>query len=121
MTGSWSNPVVGNLIFSKNVNAPLPVAALSTNPPVSGTVYQNTNPYDIEIDLPVYATTAGTAGSIQILKGPTSTPVAIATEYVNGATSATAVHLVKVRIPAGWYYEFIATSVTIGTAVLFED
>ena len=47
---------------------------ISANPPASGTVYQNTNPYDIEIDLPVYATTAGTAGYVTVAKGATSTP-----------------------------------------------
>ncbi|MEM3862403.1 MAG: hypothetical protein QW203_07995, partial [Thermoplasmatales archaeon] len=38
--------------------------SLSANPPASGTVYRNTNPYDIRIYLPAYATTSGTAGSV---------------------------------------------------------
>ena len=102
----------------------MPVLAtpfLSANPPASGTVYQNTNPYDIEIDLPVYATTAGTAGYVTVAKGATSTPTAIGNQYVNGATSSTSVDIIKLRVPVGWYYEFTSSGVTFGTASVFAD
>ena len=94
---------------------------LSANPPVTATVYQNTNPFDIEIDLPVYATTAGTAGYVTIAKGATSSPTAIGNQYVNGATSSTSVDIIKLRVPAGWYYSFTASGVTFGTASVFAD
>ena len=95
--------------------------ALQANPPVSGTVYQNINQYDIEIDLPVYATTAGTAGYVTIAKGPSSTPMAIGNQYVNGATSSTSTDIIKLRVPAGWYYSFTASGVTFGNASVFAD
>ena len=95
--------------------------SLAANPPVTATVYQNTNPTDIEIDLPVYATTAGTAGYVTIAKGPTSTPTAIGNQYVNGATSSTSTDIIKLRVPAGWYYSFTASGVTFGTASVFAD
>ena len=94
---------------------------LSANPPVSATVYQNTNPYPIEIDLPVYATTAGTAGYVTIAKGATSTPSAIGNQYVSGDTSDTSEQIIRLRVPANWYYEFTASGVTFGTASVFAD
>ena len=94
---------------------------LSANPPVSATVYQNTNPYAIEIDLPVYATTAGTAGYVTVAKGKTDTPTAIGNQYVSGDTSDTSEQIIRLRVPAGWYYEFTASGVTFGTASVFAD
>ena len=94
---------------------------LPANPPVSGTVYQNTNPYDIEIDLPVYATTSATAGYVTVAKGTTDTPTAIGNQYVSGDTSDTSEQIIRLRVPAGWYYEFTASGVTFGTASVFAD
>ena len=111
--------------ISSNVNIensyPLPAPTLTANPPVSAKVYQNTNPYDIEIDLPVYATTSGTAGYVTVAKGSTSTPTAIANQYVSGDTSSTSEQIIRLRVPAGWYYEFTASGVTFGTASVFAD
>ena len=104
----------------KNIT-PTPVPTLSTNPPVSGTVYQNTNPYDIEIDLPVYATTSGTAGYVTIAKGSTDSPTSIGNQYVSGDTSDTSEQIIRLRVPTGWYYEFTASGVTFGTASVFAD
>ena len=98
-----------------------PTPTLSANPPASGTAYQNTNPYDIEIDLPVYATTAGTAGYVTVAKGSSSTPTAIGSQFVNGSTSSTSVDIIRLIVPAGWYYEFTASGVTFGTASVFAD
>ena len=99
----------------------LPAAALSANPPVSATVYQNTLPYDIEIDLPVYATTSGTAGYVTIAKGASSTPSSIGNQYVSGDTSDTSEQIIRLRVPAGWYYEFTGSGVTFGTASVFAE
>ena len=101
---------------------PNPVVALSpslsANPPVSGTVYQNTNPYDIRIYLPVYATTSGTAGTVAYGENTSSTVTEMTARYVNGATSSTAVDIVELVVPAGHYFEFTASGVTFGTAVV---
>ena len=105
-----------------NGSLDIPIApAIPTNPPVSGTVYQNTNPYDIEIDLPVYATTAGTAGYVSIAKGATSTPTAIGNRFVSGSTSSTSTDIIKLRVPAGWYYSFTGSGVTFATATPFAE
>ncbi|MEM3862147.1 MAG: hypothetical protein QW203_06685, partial [Thermoplasmatales archaeon] len=92
---------------------------LTANPPVSGTVYQNKNPYDIRIYLPAYATTSGTAGSVAIALGSSSTPSTIGTKFINGSTSSSATEIIELVVPAGWYYEFTATGVTFGTATVF--
>ena len=94
--------------------------SLSANPPASGTVYQNDNPYDIRIYLPAYATTSGTAGSVAIALGSSSTPSAIGTKYINGSTSSSATDIIELVVPAGWYYEFTLTGVTLGTATVFS-
>ena len=93
---------------------------ISANPPVSGTAYQNTNSYDIEIDLPVYATTSGTAGYVTIAKGSSSSSLTtIGNQFVNGSTSSTSTDIIKLRVPAGWYYEFTESDVKFGTASVF--
>ena len=105
------------------IDAPLnalPSLVIGVNPPISSTVYQNTNPYDIEIDLPVYATTSGTAGYVTIAKGATSTPTAIGNQFVNGSTSSTSTDIIKLVVPVGWYYEFTSSGVTFGTASIFS-
>jgi len=92
--------------------------SIPTNPPVSATVYQNTNPYDIRIYLPVYATTAGTAGTVAYGEDASSTVTEMTARYVNGATSSSAVDIVELVVPAGHYYEFTASGVTFGTATV---
>ena len=98
-----------------------PSPTLSANPPASGTAYQNTNPYDIEIDLPVYASTSGTAGYVTIAKGASSTPTAIGNQFVSGSTSSTSTDIIKLRVPAGWYYSFTGSGVTFATATPFAE
>ena len=96
--------------------------SISANPPASGTAYQNTLPYDIEIDLPVYATTSGTAGYVTVAKGSSSSSLTtIGNQYVSGDTSDTSEQIIRLRVPAGWYYEFTASGVTFGTASVFAD
>ena len=99
-----------------------PTTTLSTNPPVSGTTYQNTNPYGILIYLPVYTSTSGTAGNIKASIGPTSTPATqVVNDIVNSGTSSTNPRTVVLKVPAGWYYEFTGTTTTFGTATVVAD
>jgi len=105
-------------IYPKSLLTP----SLPANPPVSGTVYQNTTPYGIEIDLPVYATTSATAGYVTVAKGASSSSLTtIGNQYVSGDTSDTSEQIIRLRVPAGWYYEFTASGVTFGTASVFAD
>jgi hypothetical protein len=112
---------ISGYTLENSLGDPLSSLSLTANPPVSGTVYQNTNPFDIEINLPVYATTSGTAGKVAIAKGMTSTPSSIGSQYVNGATSSTSADIIRLKVPAAWYYSFTETGVTFGTASIFAD
>lgn len=95
-----------------------PAVSIPANPPVSGTIYQNTNPYDINILLPVYATTAATAGTVAYGISASSTVTEMTPKFVSGSTSSVAVDIVTLRVPAGWYYEFTGSGVTFGTAAV---
>ena len=97
----------------------LPTPSLTANPPVSGTAYQNTNPYDIRIYLPAYATTSGTAGTVAIALGSTSSPTAIGTKFISGSTSSSSTEIIELVVPAGWYYEVTLTGTTLATASVF--
>ena len=118
---SLTNNTYARIGYNPRFASNLPTPTISENPPVSAKVYQNTNPYDIEIDLPVYATTSGTAGYVTIAKGPSSTPTAIGNQYVSGDTSSTSEQIIRLRVPVNWYYEFTASGVTFGTASVFAE
>ena len=94
------------------------IGVLTDNPPVSSKVYQNSATNSLIVYLPGYATTAGTAGYVTVAKGATSTPSAIGNQYVSGDTSDTSEQIIRLRVPANWYYEFTASGVTFGTAVV---
>ena len=97
-------------------------ATLATNPPVSGTAYQNTNPYAIRISVPIsYPSTTLTASSAQVRVGTSSTAGAnpIMDEIAAPASEATVsgrTVMLKAVVPAGQYFEVDATVATIGTA-----
>ena len=92
--------------------------SLTTNPPATATVYQNTNPYDIRIYLPAYASTSGTAGTVAIALGSSSSPSTIGTRYISGSTSSSSTDILELVVPAGWYYEYTLTGVTLATATV---
>ena len=81
----------------------------------SGTVYQNTTYGYQTLTLPFYASTAGTAGTVTINMGTSSTPGAWTTVYVSGGTSSTATTNFVLRVPPQWYYEVVVSGATIGT------
>ena len=94
--------------FSSNPTAISPTVA-------SGTVYQNTTNSYQTLTLPFYASTAGTAGSVTINMGTSSTPGTWTTVYVSGSTTSTACTNYTLRVPPQWYYEVVVTGATIGT------
>ena len=110
--------IIGNTTLYSEI---LPTPTLSTNPPTSGTVYQNTNPYDIRIYLPAYASTSGTAGTVVIALGSSSSPSTIGTRYISGSTSSSSTDILELVVPAGWYYEYTLTGVTLATATVVAD
>lgn len=121
------NPTIqaGSNVYSRyvyNSVDQLPTPTLTPNPPVSGTAYQNTNPYDILIYLPVYTSTSGTAGNIKASIGPTSTPATqVVNDIVNSGTTSSNPRTIILKVPARWYYEFTGTTTTFGTAIAVAD
>ena len=90
--------------------------ASSTLTITSGTVYQPSTSRYALIRVSCYATTSGTAGSIAIARGASSTPTAEAGTYVSGATSSTACARVEFTVPASWYWSATLSGVTIESA-----
>ena len=100
----------------------LGVVPSASNPTIaSGTVYQNTTNSYQTIDIPCYASTAGTAGTVAVAYGTSSTPSTIYTQYVSGSTSSTAQAVIHLRVPPQWYYELTATGVTLGTPSMVQE
>ena len=86
------------------------------SPLISGTVYQNTLGTSITLYQPAYATTSGTAGSVAVALGSSSSPSTLYTDLIDaGATSGSPRTLI-LRVPPGWYYSFTASGATLATA-----
>ena len=93
--------------------------SIPTNPPASGTVYQNTNPYDIHLKIPVTYSPTSTAAATLATGISTSTTVTTTTKVSipAGLTAADGEILTyDMVVPAGWRFELVATNATIGTA-----
>ena len=121
-TRSSANIQVINYNGSKSNTIFLGVVPSASNPTIaSGTVYQNTKNSYQTIDIPCYASTAGTAGTVAVAYGSSSTPSTIYTQYVSGSTSSTAQAVIHLRVPPQWYYELTATGVTVGTPTMVQE
>ena len=121
-SNSSANIQVMNYNGSKNNPISLGVVPSASNPTIaSGTVYQNTTNSYQTIDIPCYASTAGTAGTVAVAYGSSSTPSTIYTQYVSGSTSSTAQSVIHLRVPPQWYYELTATGVTLGTPTMVQE
>ena len=99
-----------------NIYSPFP-PTLSTNPPVSGTAYQNTNPYDIRLKIPVtYSPTSSAAATLATGTSSTSTvTTSTKVSYPAGITTGI-IDTYEMVVKAGQYFELVATNATIGTA-----
>ena len=108
----------GLFVITDPVYGKLNPPALTINPPVSGTAYQNTNPYDIRLKIPVTYNPTATAAAT-LATGISSTSTVTTTTKVSipaGLTAADGQILTyDMVVPAGWYFELVATNATIGT------
>lgn len=93
---------------------------IQANPPVPGTVYQNLNPFEIELYIPVFSISSGLSGTITVYKGPTSPPAQVGTMLVSDETSSSNPQVVTIRVPAWWYYEIAVSGATVGQATVFN-
>ena len=94
----------------------IPTPTISANPPVSGTAYQNTNPYDIRLKIPVtYSPTSTAAATLATGTSSTSTvTTSTKVSYPAGITTGI-IDTYEMVVPAGQYFELVATNATIGT------
>ena len=119
------NVAAGGGLYAQNsggaITGFLAVPSASNPTIASGTVYQNTTNSYQTIDIPCYASTAGTAGTVAVAYGASSTPSTIYTQYVSGSTSSTAQAVIHLRVPPQWYYELTATGVTLGTPTMVQE
>ena len=126
-TGIFFNVANGGGIYAQSSGSTSQIAgirayaSLSTPTIGSGTIYQNTTYSYQTIDIPCYATTAGTAGTVAVAYGTSSTPSTIYTKYVSGSTSSTAQAVIHLRIPPQWYYEVTVSGVTLGTPTMIQE
>ena len=92
------------------------IPTLSANPPASSTVYQNTNPYDIRLKVPVTYSPTSTAAATLATGTSTSSTVTTSTKvsYPAGITTGI-INTYEMVVPAGQYFELVATNATIGT------
>lgn len=86
--------------------------SLPANPPVSGTVYQNTSGGPIFLSIPITATAIG--GSAQLALGATDTPSDWGGAEQIGVSGET--HNVSLMVPNTWYWSVTVSNATIGTA-----
>jgi len=118
--------VTGSIIRGNNFLIPsYPISCgvttnIQANPPVPGTVYQNLNPFEIELHIPVFSMTSGASGTVTVYKGPTSPPAQVGTMLVSGETSPSSPQVVTIRVPAWWYYEIDVSGATVGQATVFN-
>ena len=110
-TGSSSD----NFLYFYNCIG-LPAPTLSTNPPVSGTTYQNTNPFDIRLKIPVtYSPTSSAAATLATGTSSTSTvTTSTKVSYPAGITTGI-INTYEMVVPAGQYFELVVANATIGT------
>ena len=114
-TANASSSTIPTINVSVNVVNPASV-------PVSGTPYQNTNGYDILIYLPVYTSTSGTAGNVKASVGASSSSLTqVINEIINSGTSSSNPRTIILKVPAGWWYEFVGTTVTFATSEVVAD
>jgi hypothetical protein len=90
--------------------------AFSTNPPASGTAYQNTNPFALRLKIPVtYSPTSTAAATLATGTSSTSTVTTSTKVSIPAGVTAGEILTYDMVVPAGWYFELVVTNATIGT------
>jgi hypothetical protein len=117
--------MVENCVYLCNGSNPAIVppaagATISPTPPTS-TPTANTNLVAIEIYLPVtYNPTLLVSAQLTPYLGPSSSPSPLPSEVQPAAGQTGVIRTYRLRVPAGWYYAFSGSNVSIGTATVIE-
>lgn len=103
--------------FSSDIVISGPTVSISANPPVSGTTYQNTNPYNIRLKIPVtYSPTSSAAATLATGISSSSTVTTSTKVSIPAGVTTGQILTYDMVVPAGRYYELVVTNATIGTA-----
>ena len=106
-----------NPYFSSDIVISGPSVSIPANPPVTATVYQNTNPYDIRLKIPVtYSPTSTAAATLATGISSTSTVSTSTKVSIPAGVTAGEILTYDMVVPAGQYFELVVTNATIGTA-----
>ncbi len=85
------------------------------NAPVSGIIYQNTNPWPITIQVSVtYNPLAGAAATLTPALGPVNPPVALPAESEPAGLVVGRVRTYNLLVPSGYFYSFTAVNAVLG-------
>lgn len=112
-------------VKAKNIAGYNPVGPIAppVSPLVSGTPYQNTDGVDIEVYQQAYAASSGSNGSVEVRVGKTDT--SMTTLYSQQVLPSSSISqsdtLPVVRVPAGWWYEFVTANAALGTTTIFGE
>ena len=116
LINDYSDVTLLNLSNLHLTNTTIPSASISTNPPVSGTTYQNTNPYDIRLKIPMtYSPTSTAAATLATGISSTSTVTTSTKVSIPAGVTTGEILTYDIVVPQGWYFELVATNATIGT------
>lgn len=112
-------PTISELIVGNIPVNPLGPVTPPATPLNSGTAYQNTYGVPITIYQPAYASVAGTAGTVGVAMGSTSSNGTNQyIQLVSGASSSTAPVVCSLRVPPLWWFTFTASGTTLLNAVI---
>ena len=112
-------------VQARNIAGYNPVGPIAppASPPVSATPYQNTYGVDIQVYQQAYAAASGVQGSVEVRMGKTDTSMTtlcLARVFASSSKSQSDT-LPVLRVPAGWWYEFVATAATLGTTTTIGE
>jgi hypothetical protein len=105
-----------------NAQYGMPDPTIPTNPPASGTDYQNTNYMDIVIYIPITLNPTSSASASASISVGRSTSSYVTQDTVTLPAGAVAgqIYTLKAVVPAGFYFNVSVSNATIGTATVHK-
>ena len=112
VTGTTTQKLVSSLNDATGGSSPGSVAIAA---PVSGAIYQNTNPWAITVQVSVtYNPLAGAAATLTPALGPVNPPVALPAESEPAGLVVGRVRTYDLLVPKGYFYGFTAVNTVLG-------
>lgn len=118
--GAVITTVLPNRLFWSPDTLDLFNPGLVVNPPVSGTTYQNNNPYPVTIEIPVTYNPSGVAAATFSVNKGFGSVLAVGTIYESEPAGLVTgrIKTAYIIIPSGAYFRFDTVNAVLGTAVV---